>query len=135
MLKISFPCDLNEVRTAVGAVHDFLAKEGWSPDDLMSFDLALVEACNNAIQHARDSQRALPVLLEVVSDAARVELRVHDHTSGFDWPQKIELPPVESENGRGLYLITTLMDEASYFCGRNENILVMRRARTANPAA
>lgn len=129
LLKVSFKCDLHEVRAAVAAVHDFLAKEGWNAEDLMSFDLALVEACNNAVQHARGKKRALPVLLEAESDTVQVEFRVRDHTPGFDWPEKIELPPADSENGRGLYLITTLMDEAGYFRGQEENILIMRRSR------
>ncbi|HWF18287.1 MAG TPA: ATP-binding protein [Verrucomicrobiae bacterium] len=132
MLKISFPCDLNEVREAVAGVHDFLAKEGWSADDLMSFDLALVEACNNAIQHAPGQKRSQPIVLETMSDPKQVEFRVHDHTPGFDWPQKIELPPPESENGRGLYLIRTLMDDTGYLRGQDENILVMHRARAKN---
>src|SRR5579884_2611060 len=91
MLKITFPCDLNEVRTAVAGVHDFLAKEGWNAEDLMSFDLVLVEACNNAIQHAPKQNRAQTITVETVSDTAQLEFRVHDHTAGFDWPEKVEL--------------------------------------------
>lgn len=132
LLKITFPCDLNEVRTAVAGMHDFLAKDGWSGDDLMSFDLVLVEACNNAIQHARDEKRALPIVLEAVSEPARIEFRVHDHTGGFEWPKKIELPSPDAESGRGLYLISTLMDDAGYLRGQDENILFMHRGRGAN---
>jgi anti-sigma regulatory factor (Ser/Thr protein kinase) len=131
MLKISFPCDLKEVRKAVAGVHEFLAKEGWNEDDLMSFDLVLVEACNNAIQYAPGEKRTQPITLEAASDAAQVEFRIHDHTAGFEWPQKIELPSPESESGRGLYLIRTLMDDAGYHRGQDENVLVMHRARAA----
>src|SRR5579884_4262465 len=112
MLKITFPCDLKEVRTAVAGVHDFLAKEGWNAEDLMSFDLVLVEACNNAIQHARGEKLAEPIVLEALSEPSRVEFRVHDHTPGFDWPEKVELPSPDAESGRGLYLIRTLMHDA-----------------------
>ena len=130
-LKVSFACDLHEVRLAVEAIHDFLAKHGWSADDLMSFDLALVEGCNNAVKYCRGAKRALPIELEASSEASHVEFRVHDHTPGFDWPKKIELPPPDSESGRGLYLINEIMDEADYLRGQHENILIMRRARNA----
>ncbi|MDB6021822.1 MAG: Protein serine/threonine phosphatase [Pedosphaera sp.] len=130
-LKIAFRCDLREVRATVAAIHDFLAKQGWSADDLMSFDLALVEACNNAIKYAREPARALPVELEASSSATQVEFRLHDHTPGFDWPARIELPPPESESGRGLYLINAVMDYAGYFRGQNENMLILRRNRPA----
>ena len=95
----------------------------------MSFDLVLVEACNNAIEHARDHRQ--PILLEALSDAKRVEFRIHDHTPGFDWPVKVELPPPDSENGRGLYLIHSLMDYSEYLRGKNKNLLILRRLRAA----
>ena len=95
----------------------------------MSFDLVLVEACNNAIQYAHGKKRTLPIVLEAISDSTQVEFLVHDHTAGFDWPEKIELPPPESEHGRGLYLIHTVMDSSGYLRGERENILLMRRSR------
>lgn len=127
IFKVIVPCDLHEVRAAIANVHDFLAKNGWSADDLMSFDLVLVEACNNAIQHARG--RTEPVTLETICDSSGVEFRIHDHTPGFDWPQSAQLPPENQEHGRGLYLIRTLMDHAGYLRGEDENILVLRKTK------
>ena len=60
-----------------------------------------------------------------------IELRVNDHTPGFDWPQKIKLPVDQSERGRGLYLIRKIMDSASYLRGRGQNSLVMCKRRSA----
>lgn len=130
-MKLSFKCDLSEVRPAVAGVHDFLAKEGWNPDDLMSFDLALVEACNNAIQYVSPSEREFPVAVEASSSTNDVEFRVHDHTPGFELPARVELPPPDSEHGRGLFLMKEIMDYVAYFRSKNGNILIMRRARTA----
>jgi serine phosphatase RsbU (regulator of sigma subunit)/anti-sigma regulatory factor (Ser/Thr protein kinase) len=128
-LKLSLPCDLAEVRAAVQAVHAFLLEQGWNANDLMSFDLALVEACNNAVKYAGPAGRSQTIGLETISEPAQVEFRIHDHTPGFEWPARIELPDPESECGRGLFLITSLMDYATYFRGQGENILVMRKAR------
>ncbi len=129
ILKLSLPCDLTEVRAAVQTIHGFLAELCWGENDLMSFDLALVEACNNAVKYAGEAGRRQPIVLETICDQSQVEFRVHDHTPGFVWPEKIELPDQESESGRGLYLINSLMDHAGYFRGRHENMLVMRKGR------
>jgi serine phosphatase RsbU (regulator of sigma subunit)/anti-sigma regulatory factor (Ser/Thr protein kinase) len=130
ILRLALECDLPAVRSAALAVHGFLAEQDWTPDELMAFDLALVEACNNAVRYADDAGRQQPIGLEVISEAGQVEFRVHDHTPGFDWPREIHLPAPENEGGRGLYLITSLMDSVGYFRGRSENILVMRKARS-----
>jgi serine phosphatase RsbU (regulator of sigma subunit)/anti-sigma regulatory factor (Ser/Thr protein kinase) len=118
-----------EVRPAVQTVRNFLAEQRWGEGDLMSFELALAEALNNAIEYAVGAGRDQPIMVETVSDDSQVEFRIHDHTPGFDWPQSIQLPPAESESGRGLWLIGSLMNYAGYFRGRDGNILVLRRTR------
>ena len=130
-LRLSLACDLAEVRNAAQAVRGFLAEQGWSPEDLSSFDLALVEACNNAVRYCGEHGRRQPIGLEIISEPGQVEFRVEDHTPGFEWPAKLELPGPESETGRGLYLINALMDYAGYFRGRDKNILIMRKTRPA----
>jgi anti-sigma regulatory factor (Ser/Thr protein kinase) len=129
VMQVTLHCDVAHVRPAVQMAHDFLAKQGWQENDLMSFDLALVEACNNAIKYAGESGRQRPVVLEAICQPAQVEFRVHDHTPGFAWPKQIALPEPESESGRGLYLINSLSDYAGYFRGQDGNVLVMRKNR------
>ena len=69
------------------------------------------------------------MVVEVTCGPKLFEVRVTDHTPGFEWPETIDLPPPESESGRGLFLIHSLMDSAQYLRGRGENILVMRKSR------
>ncbi len=130
-LRRSLACDLVEVRPAVRSIHDFLAEQGWGENDRRYFDLALAEACNNAIEYVAGTGKPRPITIEAVSDAVQVEFRVHDHTPGFDWPEKTELPPSESESGRGLHLMAARMDYVGYFRGRGENVLVLRKHRPA----
>jgi serine phosphatase RsbU (regulator of sigma subunit)/anti-sigma regulatory factor (Ser/Thr protein kinase) len=130
--KISLACDLAEVRSAVQAVRAFLEEQGWDVNTLMSFDLALVEGCNNAVKYVGEDGRKQPITIEAISEPTQVEFRIHDHTPGFDWPDTVELPAPESESGRGIFLMTSLMDHAGYFRGSGENILVMRKGRTAS---
>ena len=132
-LRFSLPCDLKQVRHAAQTVHRFLAEQGCGEQILSACDLALVEACNNAIKYAPETAQSLPVLVEVISSPALIELRITDHTRGFDWPERIELPDPESESGRGLYLIQSLMDSAGYLRGNGENILLLRKSHPAAP--
>ena len=127
-LRLALPCDLSHVRHASKTVHQFLTEQGCGEDILTACDLALVEACNNAIQYAPEPARARPVVVEAICHSDRLEIRVTDHTPGFDWPEKIDLPAPESESGRGLFLIQSLMDTAVYLRGLGENTLVLRKS-------
>src|SRR5579864_1285745 len=109
-LRFTLPCDLKQVRHAAQTVHQFLADQKCDEQVLSACDLALVEACNNAIQYAPETVNGIPVLVEVICSEELIELRITDHTPGFDWPDKVELPDANNESGRGLYLIQTLMD-------------------------
>lgn len=129
ILRFALPCELKQVRHAAQTVHRFLVEQGCDEDMLTACDLALVEGCNNAIKYAPDTARTQPVLVEVTCDAAQIELRITDHTLGFEWPERVELPDPESESGRGLFLMQSLMDSAKYLRGSGENVLVLRKTR------
>src|SRR5689334_14357053 len=98
-LRFDLPCELKQVRHAAQTVHRFLVEQGCSEEILTACDLALVEACNNAIKYAPDNARTHPVLVEIICNSHEIELRVTDHTTGFEWPKRIELPDPESESG------------------------------------
>ena len=140
--RLSLPCVLGDVRAATQAVRGFLSEQGLHEEELIACEVALVEACNNAIQHVTERGRHELIEITAVCNGSKVELVVVDHTSGFNWPSRVDLPPPDSEGGRGLFLIESLMDQANYFRGRAENALVMRkrrcyesRRRVASPAS
>lgn len=128
-LRLSLACDLEEVRPVTLAVRSFLTEQGLSEEELMACELALAEACNNAIRYANEEGRQAPIEIDTICDPHRVSLCVYDHTPGFDWPELIDLPEAEVERGRGVFLIKSLMDEASYFRSAGSNCLVMQKRR------
>src|SRR5262245_1574765 len=128
-LRLSLACDLAEVLPAIRAVRGFLAEQGLGVKELAACELALAEACNNAINYASDVAKTQPVEVEAICNTTGIELRVNDHTAGFDWPKRVALPEVESERGRGLFLIQSLMDKSEYFRGCQENLLRLRKNR------
>jgi anti-sigma regulatory factor (Ser/Thr protein kinase) len=67
--------------------------------------------------------------VEAFCDSCQVEMRITDHTPGFNWPTHAALPDCESESGRGVFLIQSLMDSAHYVRGTGQNVLVLRAKR------
>ncbi len=128
-LRMALACEFTAVRQTAQAVRRFLAAQGCSENELMDCELALTEACNNAIEYAEGDARQKPVIIEALCGERAIELRVTDHTAGFEWPTEATLPEAESERGRGLYLIRSLMDQAGYFRSSGENTLVLCKHR------
>jgi serine phosphatase RsbU (regulator of sigma subunit)/anti-sigma regulatory factor (Ser/Thr protein kinase) len=128
VLRLECACDLIAVRAASLRVKDFLAAKGLGEELLGSLELALVEAANNTVEYVLPTTRDLPIRIEAIFGAREVELRIEDHTAGFDWPAQAELPDEESEGGRGIFLIQALVDRATYYRGRESNLLVLAKA-------
>ena len=130
-LRVETACEFSAVRAAVARVCGWLGELGLPEAELGAWELALVEAGNNAVKYATPATRTLPVVLEISAGARDLEARVTDHTAGFDWPAEIKLPDADAERGRGLYLMKSLTDEIFYLRHPCENVLVLRRARPA----
>ena len=101
-LRVPAACEFSAVRAAIAQVRAWLAERGLPEAELGAWELALVEAANNAVKYAAPAAREVPVLIEVSAGEHEVEVRVTDHTAGFDWPVEIKLPEPDAEHGRGL---------------------------------
>lgn len=130
VLRMNLGCDLARVRIAAERVRQFLEEHGCEDGARADCELAVVEGCNNAIKHNYRSVGE-PVFLEVLLEPHHIELRIIDHGPGFVWPEAIKLPDPENESGRGLYLIRVLMDYAAYIRGPKQNVLLLRKRRSA----
>jgi serine phosphatase RsbU (regulator of sigma subunit)/anti-sigma regulatory factor (Ser/Thr protein kinase) len=133
-LRLEAACEFSAVRAATLAVRAWLAEKNLPEADLAAWELALIEAANNAVKYAGEPARQLPVTIEISCGERDVEARITDHTEGFNWPEKIDLPDVDSESGRGLFLIKSLTDHVAYLRHAGENVLVLRRARPISNA-
>ena len=78
-------------------------------EEVTDLELAVTEACGNAVRHAYPSGPLGEIELDLVAGADRLELVVEDHGAG------IELPVVEREpseaGGMGLAIIRAVVDE------------------------
>src|SRR6185295_7366913 len=66
-------------------------------------ELALVEACNNLINHNAEIRDA--ILLHAQATPFDLTITIRDTTPGFEWPANPTLPDSSSERGRGIYMM------------------------------
>lgn len=123
-------CDLIAAADACLQARDFLAETGWSGTPLDEWELVIGEAINNAVEN---SENTLSIRVDLFSTREYSEVRVTDHTPGFDYDSRnLRLPPEDSESGRGMMLIGSLTDESKYLRGKEENCLILRRNRASS---
>lgn len=89
-------------------------------------ELALVEACNNLINHNENIGDA--ILLRAQATPFDLTITIRDTTPGFDWPVEPTLPDSSCERGRGIYLMHALMTQVQYTREASHNELRLRRA-------
>jgi len=128
-LRLEAGCDYSAVRTAAQTARQWLAEKKLTENELAELELLLVEVGNNAVKHATTETHKQNIVFDITVGEFEIEIQVTDHTPGFDWPEQIDLPDVESEHGRGLFLIQSLTDHANYLRSRRENVTVLRRRR------
>lgn len=134
-LVLECSCNSGAVVSACGEIRAFLAKVGLSETDITTWELVLTEAGNNAVQHAPPAGRQLPIRFEIQASGSQVQACVLDHTDGFDFPSQAVLPNVESERGRGLFLIQQLTEDPCYVRGSGQNCLILRKGAAASCGA
>lgn len=72
--------------------------------------LAVSEACSNAVRHGGPSNR-----YEVTASIGygRCDVRIADSGSGLE-SMPSQFPPADTENGRGLLIMRSVVDEISF---------------------
>jgi serine/threonine-protein kinase RsbW len=119
-------------RETSAAVRGFLSGQGVPDGELFSYELCVAEACYNAIEYATMPECEAKPFADVTFTPEEIVLRVTDHTAGFALQENIPAPSPMSDRGRGLFIIQSIMDKVEYIRGRDQNVLVMRKKRSAS---
>lgn len=117
------------VRRAVKAAMAVLAESIRDQSVLYDLELALTEACSNVVVHAYP--RGLPGELEitvVLEPRVRVRVEVADRGRGFEPDLDVmREPEPTAESGRGMYIISRLMDGIDIARREGKNIVMFRK--------
>lgn len=109
---ICLPREVESVSLIRGVIIDTLTKLGVTPDCVSDIGLAVSEACSNVVHHAADADE-YEVWLHV--DDARSEIRIKNTGPGFDVAALSGvMPGTDSERGRGVAIMRTVMDDVSF---------------------
>lgn len=130
-LRLEFGINFEAARETSAAIREFLSGQGVPDGELFSYELCVAEACYNAVEYATYPEGESKPVADVIFTPEEIVIRVTDHTAGFVMPENIAVPSPLSDRGRGLFIIQSIMDQVEYTCGREENVLVMRKKRSA----
>lgn len=125
-------------------IGEFVTKSGQAlgmdEDEAYQAQLAVDEACTNAIQHGTSPGTQAPICVECMRQDDSCVFVLRDEGRPFD-PTKVALPDVKANarrrkaGGLGLYLMHKLMDKVTYRTEQGTNVLTMtKRLRQPPPA-
>lgn len=126
-LQLAIDSDLTAVGGLAGAVRGFLSE--LDVPEPFSLELCVVEAVNNAIEHAYAGALGYEVAVEICVDVDEVTITVTDRGQAMCADALLPSGADEGwrERGRGLVFIRELVD-ARYATDGDVNRFVMRRA-------
>jgi anti-sigma regulatory factor (Ser/Thr protein kinase) len=118
---MTIPADPAAIPALTDGVVQVLQDKGWAEDDVMAVELAMQEAVANAIRHGCRGDRSKQLECAITLDGSgEVVITVRDPGPGFD-PSAVANPldpaNVLKPSGRGIFLITGLMDDVRFTDG------------------
>ena len=132
-LHLAIESNLSDVALIGNAVRGVCACSPLGEDAYGAMEVCVVEAVNNAIVHAYRRQDGGRVEAAITLHQDRITFEISDFGVAIrDFaPRTLEFDPDEiatlPENGMGLFIIQTIMDEVSYRSENGRNTLCFCR--------
>ena len=129
--SLEIPDDLANLHKATSFVRGICGGlESYGADKHFAVDveLAVSEACTNAIKHGSDSDQTKSVIISCCTYQDRLVINIRDQGKGFDM-DRIPTPNFDKhpEKGYGVYIIKSKMDKVEYSRKGNWNQLSMTK--------
>lgn len=107
--------DVHAIEPIVKTVQALCTAAGFSPSHCrLNIPVAITEAISNAIISGNANQRARSVQVVIALESHCLTVEVSDEGAGFDMAQEHRAPDdadwLDREDGRGLFLMRSLMD-------------------------
>jgi serine/threonine-protein kinase RsbW len=121
-LTLSLPRDALTVPVSRHVCRSALAELGAAEDVVSDIEIALTEACTNVLKHSGPGDE-YEVTVDVTPDACVI--RVVDSGRGFDSKAVSQEPSdVAAERGRGIELMTALVDHVQFVSRDDDGTIV-----------
>ena len=118
-------------------IRDFIRRlairGGFNDVEAGQIELAVDEACTNAIKHAHQNNKRYRLDITSYLDLDKIEIIITDKGAGFSAsripePDLVENMHKAKKGGLGIHLMRTLMDEVSFSInpGRKNQVLMVK---------
>ena len=120
-IKMEIPANPDYVSILRLTTSGIANKIGFSMDDIEDMKVAVSEACTNAIKHSDDKN--VSIIFTILENGLEIEIK--DNGKGYD-VKSIPTPNLTQpkENGLGLFIIKTLMDDVKVESKDNEGTII-----------
>ena len=106
---------------------------GFSDDERDSLTMSAIEAANNAIYHGNKRNPEKKIFVEMTVSTGEVSVVMRDEGKGFDLDglkNPLEPDNLLRENGRGIFIIKSLMDHVHFnFSNEGTEIVMSKRKK------
>jgi serine/threonine-protein kinase RsbW len=119
---------LGAVRAVVRSFLEECLQVRLPAEQVDALQMALQEACINAVRHAHGKDASLPLVVGIRVTEGRLEIEVEDHGPGLPPPDRQPPPPDPAnprEGGYGLFIMRQTMDEVRSERRGDKHVLVL----------
>jgi len=127
--------NVNELARVATITEEICERCGLIEDEIDDISIAVTEAVNNAIKHGNkgDSTKSIEIVFQIETE--KIKIRIKDEGKGFQLeevrdPRKNE--NLLKDNGRGILIMKTLMDEVKLLAGTEGNVLQLVKKISRN---
>lgn len=123
----SFP---DAIRTLRLRIMEFFSASLFSQEDLSDMEIAVGEACSNAIRHGSPRGGLDEVNAKCMRNEHTLIVEILDNGHGFD-PNSVAVPQLErcAEDGMGIFLMRSLIDEVEFTFGPGTTVRLVKHRR------
>jgi len=130
--RMVIPSTLDEIESVEKLAEKAALKMNFNEDEKDSLAIAVTEAVNNAIIHGNKEDASKRVSIEFAFGGDTLTVTIEDEGGGFD-PENIRDPLAPEnllkENGRGIFILSSLMDDVKYDFRRTGTRLIMTKMK------
>ena len=133
--RMVIPSTLDEIESVEKLAEKAALKMNFNEDEKDSLAIAVTEAVNNAIIHGNKEDESKKVIIEFTFDEDILTVTIEDEGKGFN-PENLRDPLAPEnllkENGRGIFILSSLMDEVDYdFASLGTKLVMTKKKRNS----
>lgn len=134
-VRLTIDSRIDQVHMIGLAIKGICASIPLSEEDSYQVELCIVEAVNNAVEHAYANEAGHEVSVVASFEGGALKLQVLDSGTPMDWEsvqKKRENASLLDEGGRGFMIMESYMDQVSYGQADDKNVLTLVKGLRAD---